>query len=287
MGRELHRAGRPDTRRARCRTRGRGTCSMLLYLLLILGGVVVGTFGTLIGAGGGFILAPVLLLLYPHDTPQTITSISLAVTFANAFSGSVAYGRMKRINYKYGLMFSGAAVPGAVLGAIAVRYVPRREFDLVFAIVMIAAAVLVFVKAPAESDASELRPVSLSRARVAQGILISVAVGFLSSLLGIGGGIIHVPALAGILGFPVHVATATSHFILAFSAGAGTVAHVASGAFQHGIRRTIALAVGVLIGAQIGARMSTHVKGRLIIRALAVGLALVGVRLMFLFFTEA
>ena len=69
----------------------------LEYLWLIPLGFVVGAYGTLIGAGGGFLLVPVLLLLYPRETPETITSISLAVVFFNALSGSIAYARMKRI----------------------------------------------------------------------------------------------------------------------------------------------------------------------------------------------
>jgi uncharacterized membrane protein YfcA len=99
----------------------------------------VGVFGTLIGAGGGFILTPMLLLLYPHDSPDTITSISLAVTFANAFSGSMAYARMKRINYRYSLIFAAAAIPGAIMGAPTTYYVSRMTFDLIFTVLLIVA----------------------------------------------------------------------------------------------------------------------------------------------------
>ena len=54
----------------------------------------MGAFGTLIGAGGGFLLVPILLLLYPNDSVETITTISLAVVFLNALSGSIAYARL-------------------------------------------------------------------------------------------------------------------------------------------------------------------------------------------------
>ena len=94
------------------------------------------------------------------------------------------------------------------------------------------------------------------------GIGLSLAVGYFSSLLGIGGGIIHVPIMAHVLHFPVHIATATSHFTLAVMALAGTLVHIVTGAFHHGVRRTIALSLGVLIGAQLGARFSHHVDGR-------------------------
>jgi uncharacterized protein len=60
----------------------------------------------------------------------------------------------------------------------------------------------------------------------------------------------------------------------------GTLVHVANGVFAHGVRRTGALAVGVLLGAQIGARLSNRVGGKWIIRGLALALVFVGIRLI-------
>jgi uncharacterized protein len=91
-----------------------------------------------------------------------------------------------------------------------------------------------------------------------------------------------VPALVHVLNFPVHVATATSHFILAVMALTGTMVHVVTGAFHHGIRRTIALAIGVVIGAQLGAILSNRIRGIWIIRGLAIALGLVGIRILIL-----
>jgi uncharacterized membrane protein YfcA len=249
---------------------------------LILFGFLVGVFGTMIGAGGGFILTPVLLLFYTHDSTDTITSISLAVTFANAFSGSIAYARMKRINYKYGLIFSAAAVPGAVLGAMATYYVRRSVFDPIFGAVLLVVATVIFVKPPREKEADGNGDVHLSRRSLLLGIAISAGVGLVSSFLGIGGGIVHVPALSTVLGFPVHTATATSHFILAIVTAIGVLVHIATGTFQHGVVRTAFLATGVLLGAQLGALISSKVEGKAIIRVLAVALAIVGVRLLYL-----
>jgi hypothetical protein len=108
---------------------------------------------------------------------------------------------------------------------------------------------------------------------------LSLFVGYISSLLGIGGGIIHVPVLIHLLNFPVHIATATSHLILAVMAFTGTAVHIVIGAFSHGVRHTIFLAIGVLIGAQLGARLSNCVQGDWIIRGLAIALGFVGIRI--------
>lgn len=112
------------------------------------------------------------------------------------------------------------------------------------------------------------------------GVGLSFFVGYISSLLGIGGGIIHVPSLVHLLNFPVHIATATSHFILAVMAITGTTVHIATGVFSHGIRRTVLLAIGVLLGTQLGARLSIRVHGDWIIRGLAIALGFVGVRIL-------
>jgi uncharacterized membrane protein YfcA len=118
----------------------------LEYLWLIPLGFVVGAYGTLIGAGGGFLLVPILLLIYPHETPETITSISLAVVFFNALSGTIAYARLKRIEYRSGLIFSAATIPGAILGALTTVYLPRRLFDSIFGFLLMAVAIFLAIK---------------------------------------------------------------------------------------------------------------------------------------------
>jgi uncharacterized membrane protein YfcA len=271
------------------------------YLWLFPLGILIGAFGTLIGAGGGFILVPILLLLYPKEPAELVTAISLAVVFFNALSGSFAYTRMKRVDYKSGIFFSIATIPGAVIGALATAYIPRRIFDLMFGVLMIIGAILLWlsaeekhsttpngasIKSKPDLRLTERHLVDAEGTRydyafdLRLGIIISVFVGFISSLLGVGGGFIHVPALAHLLNFPVHIATATSHFVLAVMALTGTLVHIATGVFIRGVRRLAFLAIGVLIGAQAGAWMSNRVGGKSIIRALAVALGFVGIRLI-------
>ena len=262
---------------------------------LLLLGLLTGCYGTLIGAGGGFVLLPVLLLLYPQESLETLTSISLAVVFFNALSGTYAYAVMKRVDFKSGLWFSVTSVPGAVIGALVTPLISRWLFATLLGGLLVAACLyLLFSHGLAEAGAEPKKSSrAFTRAIVdASGTLhtyvynpvigmgLSFLAGFFSSLLGIGGGIIHVPALVYLLHFPVHIATATSHFILANTALTGTVTHILAGSFSHGIRRTICLAIGVMIGAQLGAMLSNRIKGPWIIRSLAVALGFVGVRIL-------
>jgi uncharacterized membrane protein YfcA len=111
------------------------------------------------------------------------------------------------------------------------------------------------------------------------GIALSFLVGIISSLLGIGGGIIHVPTLIFLLGFPVHIATATSHFILVISTFFGSGSHLLLG--NTLVVPAIIVSAFAIPGAQIGARLSRRANSKLIARLLAGALLLVGFRLLF------
>jgi uncharacterized membrane protein YfcA len=258
-------------------------------------GFGVGVIGTLVGAGGGFILTPVLLIAYPRAKPDLITAISLVVVFFNALSGSFAYRRQKRIDYRSGLQFAAAALPGSVAGALVVGLVPVKPFDLIMGLTLAGLAALVL----RSGGTPALRPRALRSATprritdsagdtyeysvpIRRGIAYSVVVGFVSSFLGIGGGVIHVPLMVSELGFPVHIATATSHFVLTFMAFTGSVTHAVSGTFAGGVglRRAAALSVGVIAGAQLGARLSQRLSGALIKRVLGVALLAIAVRVI-------
>ncbi|WP_236897561.1 MULTISPECIES: sulfite exporter TauE/SafE family protein [Clostridium] len=272
---------------------------MIQFLWLTPLGFLVGAFGTLIGAGGGFILVPILLLLYPDKSPDTITSISLAVVFFNALSGSFAYSRMKRIDYKSGIIFAIATLPGSILGSVITSYVPRQLFNGIFGVLLVIISVFLILRTKEEKSENRLvvKNGYIIRTVVdiegvehtfsynpVTGIVVSIFVGFMSSFLGIGGGIIHVPVLVNILNYPVHIATATSHFVLAVMSLSGTMVHIVNGVLQSSFIQTAALSIGVLFGAQLGATLSKKIHGVAIIRSLAVALAIVGVRIFIMAF---
>jgi len=258
-------------------------------------GLVVGAYGTIVGAGGGFVLVPVLLLLYPSYGPENVTAISLGVVFANAGSGSVAYARQRRIDYGTGLLFAASSVPGVIGGAIVVHYVPERVFATLFGVMLLGLAALAVkgsgpqaVRAPRRGRGVIMRTLvdpEGRRYRYAydawQGVLLSLGVGFISSLFGIGGGVIHVPAMIILLHIPVQYAVATSHFVLAFMAGGGSAVHLADGSLGGAqLVRAAALGAGAIPGAQLGALLAHRIKGRAVLLLLAGAIVVLGIRLL-------
>jgi len=268
-------------------------------IILLTAGFLIGCLGTLIGAGGGFILVPLLILTHPQLTPGVVTAISIAIVACNAVSGSVAYARSKRINFRAGILFALFTIPGSILGVQVVKHVPSNLFSILFGLLMIALGIFLFLnkKVPvSEIDVDRNNNIWKHYEQVDRegikytysynqlaGILISIIVGFISPILGIGGGIIHVPALVRWLKFPVHIATATSHFILAIMSITSVIAHIKQGSYNdpYVYRMVLLLCAGVIPGAQLGAYFSHHIKDNTIIKALAVCLAVVGVRVFF------
>ena len=268
-----------------------------LYLLILLG-FFIGTIGTLIGAGGGFILVPILILLHPEFTPETITAISMAVVACNAISGSASYMTSKRVDYRAGIIFAAFTIPGSILGVYTTQVIPRNLFDIIFGIVLFLLAIFLFLKGGNKKAVG--KPEAAHKGWVQQhitdkwnekydyaydirkGSILSVFVGYFSPLLGIGGGIIHVPAMVEWLRFPVHIATATSQFILAIMATVSVLVHVIEGGYNDPViyNMVIGLVIGVIPGATLGAYLSKHLKGRMIIKVLAVSLAVIGARIL-------
>ncbi len=278
-------------------TLGRALPLDSIELLLILAGFAIGAYGSLVGVGGGLILVPALLLLYPDDSQEAITSVSLSVVLATASSSAIAYGRRRLIDYRTGTMFAAVAVPAAFAGAFAVRFIPKGAFEVAFGALLIgAAALIVFnlasggrrIRSPLRGPGIVRRSIDRGGGTTSHyafdartGVGLTAGSGFVSALFGVGGGIFQVPVMVTQLRFPVDIAVATSQFMLIFMATSGISLHAIAGDFgSDELTRASLLAVGAIVGAQAGAALSQRIYGNLIIRLLAAGLILVGARLI-------
>jgi hypothetical protein len=267
---------------------------MLELVGLALLGLVIGAYGTVIGAGGGFILVPVLLFLYPDYEPEQLTSISLAVVMANSASGSIAYGRQHRIDYQTGLLFAACSTPAVLAGALVVGYVPVRLFSAMFGVMLLVLAAVAIrgrgaaIRSPVRGPGVVLRRMRdpegrtyIYAYRIWQGVAISLAVGFISSLFGIGGGVMQVPAMIILLHIPIQYAVPTSQLTLAFMAGGATAVHVISGTLGGDQAvKAVAVAAGAVPGAQVGALLAQRVKPRMVLLLLGGAILVLGVRLI-------
>jgi uncharacterized membrane protein YfcA len=264
-----------------------------IHLLNLGIGIFVGCYGTLVGAGGGFLLVPFFLLALkmPHEAA---VGTSLAIVSANALSGAMGYVFRRIIDYRAGVVFAIATIPGAVFGAYLIQYVSGPVFMRGFGVFLAFMSLYLFFRKPRKEGHGVVRE---GRFRVQRhlftdkgeerysyneliGGVCSVFVGMFSSILGIGGGVIHVPLMTEVLRLPVHVAVATSHFILAWTALAGAVSHGFEGHLRFDV--VVSAGIGAILGAQLGVRLSHRLKGSVLIRYLSIGMLLVSLRLLFI-----
>ena len=255
------------------------------YIIFLLLGTGVGIFGSLVGIGGGLICVPVFIFflsaggIYPYfTTAAQITGTSLVIVLANALSGAVAYVQQKRVFFHAAIPFALATLPGAFLGSYIVDRFSVGMLNLYYGIFMGCMAVIMYWNATHGKHEDRLELPPDFRYHRGIGIAASMGAGFLSSIFGVGGGIIHVPLMVYLLDFPVHIATATSCFILAVSALGGVVTHVL---LSHVVWiPAVCISIGAAVGAQIGAKMSRKTKSKTILTLLAIAMLFVSLRLI-------
>ncbi|KEO82669.1 hypothetical protein EL26_13970 [Tumebacillus flagellatus] len=258
-------------------------------LLLFFFGVVAGFSGSIVGLGGGFIVVPTLAFLRPDLVPSHITATSMAVLLFNSISSTLAYTRQKRIDFTAGAAFAAASIPGSIIGALAAEHMSGKGFFVGFGCFLIFISLFLVFKP--KNPLKLGLPVTVRRSFVDAigtrfeyeynlwlGVVISFFVGFLASLLGIGGGSLLVPTMTLLLLFPPHIAAATSMFTIFLTAIVSTGTYWVRGDIEWWL--VLFLAPGAFIGGQLGARVAAKLPAKLILRILSAMLIIVALRLI-------
>jgi uncharacterized membrane protein YfcA len=208
--------------------------------------------------------------------PTQVASTSLIAVMSTSVSSTIEYSRQKRIDYALGLEMAGCAIPGAVLGAILSEYLLEDTFKLYFGILLILTGLYILYKNSLLKDyQAKKRSMPLQVAVFAA----SFGAGIISSLFGVGGGVIFVPTMLLVLGLTMHRAAATSQLTLMMTAIAGVFTHSVLGHPDY--LQALVLSAGAFVGAQIGARLSRMTKDMLLQRLLAIVLLAVAITLIF------
>jgi uncharacterized membrane protein YfcA len=249
--------------------------------LLVPIGAVVGLVGSLIGVGGGFFVVPFLLYFAEGFTPRTATATSLGVVLLSALSATVANARRGRIDVSTGAVIAVGSLPGAWAGRMLIGRITDRTFTLSFSGLRVAVALyLLLVRLKPGQGILRGRPRELAdregqvhryETNLPVGLLAAAGVGVVSSLFGVGGGLVLVPFLVAGYGMPMLVATATAQFAFLFTAAGGLAAEALGpeGFPTHGLATMILLGIGVVAGAQAGVAAARRVRERLVRACLA------------------
>jgi uncharacterized membrane protein YfcA len=234
----------------------------LLAVIIFAAGTVAGSLGALLGLGGGVFLVPFLNL--GLGFPFTAAAaISLTTVIATSSSVSVGRAGKQLINMKLGMLLEVATAAGSFLGGVTAQFISQTILQRLFGLVAMIVAIIMLTRLkrrnvildPAvdpgvlggryhEDESGGVVAYRVKRLPVA--VAASFVAGNLSSLLGIGGGIINVPVLNAWCGVPLRAAAATSAFMIGVTATAGATIYYGHGQLEP------ALAAAAVLGVQCG-----------------------------------
>jgi len=269
-------------------------------------GLVAGLLGSMLGVGGGLIVVPILTVALHLPIKVAIAS-SLVAIVANSCTAAGIYTKTRLNNIKLGLLLETATTPGAIIGGFIAAVIAPSILSALLGIVLIYAAYTMLVHpyfmtedtlsadnsivtdstshnlssslASSYYDQNLDKVVTYKVNRLPAGLGASFFSGILSSLLGIGGGIVNVPVMHLIMGVPIKAAIATSTFIITITAAAGALIYYYYGHIYPFI--IAPLTIGMVIGARIGVELTQRAGGPVLRRIFGALLLLVAV-MMFL-----
>jgi uncharacterized membrane protein YfcA len=240
--------------------------------------IVAGIIGSMLGLGGGIIIVPALTLLFGYEIRTAVAASAVAV-IATSTGAAVAYLRDHLTNSRIAMLLEVGTTAGALSGALAAAVLPARVIFILFALLMGYSAWSQFRARKTELpegvvpdklserlrlkgtyyDKALGRTISYQATGTLPGIFLMYLSGALAGLLGIGGGAFKVLAMDQVMKLPIKVSTATSNFMIGVTAAASASVYFVRGDVQPLVAGPVAL--GVLAGALIGARLMVKLKG--------------------------
>lgn len=266
----------------------------MVFIVMALVGVASGIVGALIGLGGGVILVPTLLFLgtsfafFPELSPQKIVGLSVIMMIFTGLSSTLAYMKVRTVDYKSGLIFFAGSAPGTIIGAFVNKNLDLPSFNLYFGILLVFLSLLLLLRDRLKAvrwfvdNGRKTTFIDNQNKQYIYGypiwfaLLLTFFVGVASGLFGIGGGSIIVPAMILLFLFPPHVAIGTSMFMVFLSALVNSVTHISLGNVPWVY--TLAVVPGAYIGAKIGAKLNKRLNSEMLVTILRIVLLILGLR---------
>jgi uncharacterized protein len=242
--------------------------------------VALGTsmLGGVLGMASGIFIVPILTMFGRIDM-HTAVGASLVSVIACSCASAAPF--LKGLtNIRLAILLETATTSGALCGVFLAGLIPTRYLFLLFALILLLSAQQMLAR---RKDRDE----SASVQRLPLGMTLMYGAGLISALLGIGSGVLKIPAMDTALRLPIKVSSATSNFMIGVTAAASAAAYFARGEIVTSVAAPVAL--GSVVGAVLGARILMNVPnaklrlmfiGILVILALQMLLAAFGIDLI-------
>lgn len=235
-------------------------------------GVAVGVLSGLFGIGGGALAVPGLLWL--GLTQHAAHATSLAAIVLTAAAALVPFALDGAVQPGAGLVLAGGAMVGVSAGAGLMHRMPARLLRQVFVVflLLLAGRMIIGVEGAGSGPAVGLDPLGITALAA-----VGVATGGLSAVLGIGGGLVLIPALVLLFGFAQHTAEGTSLAVIIPTALLGAARHTRRG-YTHW-RMGFTVGLGGIMGGLGGATLALTMEGLVLQRLFAIFLVVMALRL--------
>lgn len=245
---------------------------MEVGLLMLVGGVAAGVFGSLLGLGGGLLIVPLLSIGFGLPLREAV-GVSLVCVIVTSSASAGVFLQRRQADLRLGMTLELFTAMGAIAGGLVAFLLDERVLAGLFAALLVYVA-LTMARASSSGGAGDgdaVPPTGPPYHRLPAAIVGSVGAGVFSALLGVGGGTVKVPVIHLLMGIPLRVATATSNLMIGITASASAFVYLLRGGIDvYAVGPT---AVGVFIGASVGSRFGGRVHVR-VLRLLFVGVLL-------------
>jgi uncharacterized membrane protein YfcA len=258
-------------------------------LIVFLVSIFAGIFGSIVGLGGGVVIIPILTILLGVDIHFAIGASIVAIIGTSSGAAST-YVKDKVTNLRIGMFLELGSASGAIVGAALAAYTNSAALKLVFGAILLVTVIPTLMKIgediPKSPELSGLSKrlglkgsyvetdgslVQYNATRPVSGLAGTAVAGVLSGLLGIGGGGFKVLSMDLAMKLPMKVSTTTSNFMIGVTAAASAGIYFARGDVDPLIVAPVAL--GILVGAAIGARVLMRSRNPTVRKAFALVLA--------------
>jgi len=228
-------------------------------LELWLFAVALGTsmLGGLLGMASGIFIVPVLTMFGRIDL-HTAIGASLISVIACSCAGAAPFLKDGLTNVRLAILLETATTCGALCGVFLAGLIPTRYLLFIFALILLLSAQQMMARRKVPSYPSD-RDSGYSVERLPLGMTLMYGAGLMSALLGIGSGVLKIPAMDTALRLPIKVSSATSNFMIGVTAAASAGAYFARGDILTSVAAPIAL--GSVLGAVLGARILMKLSG--------------------------
>ncbi|HRP89578.1 MAG TPA: sulfite exporter TauE/SafE family protein [Edaphocola sp.] len=266
-------------------------------LLLIAIAFFAGVIGALTGLGGGIIIVPALTLALGIPMKYAVAT-SLISVIGTSSGAAAAYVKEGYTNMEIGMFLQIATTLGAIIGAVVIVWfkIPVDILGIIFGAVLVLTAILTAQKKPDHREpitngslAYKLQlfgtfPVNgkdeaYGSRNPILGSLVMVSAGFLSGLLGVGGGVFKVLAMDNVMRLPFKVSTTTSNFMIGVTAVASAIIYFAGGYVIPFI--TAPVLIGIILGSFVGAKVLAKINVNLLKRIFAILVAVIALYMMY------